>query len=145
MQRGIQTALRMLVCSALPSLRVVALVYTGISAIVALMVVVSAEVAPRAPVVQQVTEPAREAVTTLVQPTTAMVTELVAPPQPILVRTLPPPAQPTPAPFVATTVLEVTIDSARPVREVIQEAPVAPRRSPAVSVAPPVATVEAAP
>lgn len=107
-------ALRGLVSTALPSLRVVALVYAGISGIAVLVVVVTAAVTPKAPVLQQVTEPAREAVTTLVQPTTNMVTGIMASP--------PPPAPtvataPEPPLFVDMTTLDVVIDNPAPTPE----------------------------
>src|SRR5579864_1221509 len=103
-------ALSGLVSTVLPSLRVVALVYAGLSGIAVLVVVVTAAVAPKAPLVQQVTEPAREAVTTLVQPTTDLVTGIMtAPPPPV-----PAAALSGPPPFVDTTTLDVVIEAPLP-------------------------------
>jgi hypothetical protein len=100
MQRGIGRTVHALVSSALPSLRVVALVYTGLSGIAVLLVVATAALVPSAPILQQVTEPARQAVTSFVQPTTEHVTPLITP-APAVTRTAPE--------FVATTSLEVQI------------------------------------
>jgi hypothetical protein len=112
-------ALRGLASAALPSLRVVALVYAGLSGIAVLVVVITAAVSPRTPVVQQVTEPAREAVTTLVQPTTDMVTGIIAPPPVVVVA----PAAPTPVPFVDFTSLDVVIDTPPTAEPVVVERP----------------------
>src|SRR5579864_9365669 len=100
MERGIGRTVHALVSSALPSLRVVALVYTGLGGIAALLVVVTAALVPSAPILQQVTEPARQAVTSFVQPTTERVTPFIAPAPAVAI---------TPR-FVATTSLDVEID-----------------------------------
>jgi hypothetical protein len=113
-----QSLLHWAMKNVLPSLRVVALVYTGLSGVAALVVVVTAAVAPKAPVVQQVTEatgPARQAVTTLVQPTGDLIASLMPAPAPV---TMAPRVQtqpaPTAAPFVDTTSLDITIGEAVP-------------------------------
>src|ERR1043166_7226428 len=120
MQRGIGVLVHTVIKAAWPSLRVVALVYTGMSGIAALVVIVTAAVAPKAPVVQQVSEPARQAVTTLVQPATDMIGSLM--PAPVVVAPAPvaAPTEPTAAPFVDTTSLDVTVEDEIP-------APVGPR------------------
>src|SRR5579864_4119631 len=100
MERGIGRTVHALVSSALPSLRVVALVYTGLGGMAALLVVVTAALVPGAPILQQVTEPARQAVTSFVQPTTERVTPSIAPAPVVAI---------TPR-FVATTSLDVKID-----------------------------------
>jgi hypothetical protein len=129
MQRGIRELVRSMVHAVLPSLRVVALVYTGLSGVAVLVLVVTASVVPKAPIVQQVTEPARQVVTTFVQPTTDMIGSLI--PAPVAA---PPivPAPPTADPFVDTTALDVTIDVA-PAPVAAYSAPV---RRPVVRVAP---------
>jgi len=114
----------------LPSLRVVALVYTGLSGVAVLVLVVTASIVPKAPIVQQVTEPARQVVTTFVQPTRQMIGSLMPAPMPSLPQILPMP--PTAVPFVDTTALDVIVDEA--------PAPVAayspPVRKPAARLAP---------
>jgi hypothetical protein len=115
MQRGIGGALRKAVNAALPSLRVVALVYLGLSAVAGLVVVITASVAPKAPVLQQVAEPARQAVTTLVQPTGDMIRSVMPAPPSVpapapLTHVVVPAAEETPAPFVGTATLYVSID-----------------------------------
>ncbi len=124
-------ALRGLVSTVMPSLRVVALVYAGLSGIAVLVVVVTAAVTPKTPVLQQVAEPAREAVTTLVQPTTDMVTGIMAAPPPPAPVMLAAPA-PTQPPFVDMATLDVVIDAA-PTPEPLMAVPARPR---AVYVAP---------
>src|SRR6266581_3504072 len=57
-----------------PSLRVIALAYTGLGGMLALTLVVSLALVPVAPALQQVAEPARQAVNDLVQPTADAVT-----------------------------------------------------------------------
>jgi hypothetical protein len=109
MQRGIGELVRSVMRSMLPSLRVVALVYTGLSGVAVLVLVVTASIVPKAPIVQQVTEPARQVVTTFVQPTTDMIGSLIPAPLPSLPEVVPAVA-PTALPFVDTTALDVTID-----------------------------------
>jgi hypothetical protein len=114
MQRGSLGALRKLLNGALPSLRVVAFVYLGLSAVAGLVFVITAAVAPKAPVVQQVAEPARQAVTTLVQPTGDAIRSVL--PASAAVPTVAPitqvvvPGADTPGPFVGTATLYVSID-----------------------------------
>jgi hypothetical protein len=117
MQRGIGGSLRKAVNAALPSLRVVALVYLGLSAVAGLVVVITASVAPKAPVVQQVTEPARQAVTTLVQPTGDLIRNVIPAPPPAaapVTHVVVPGTDETPAPFVGTATLYVSIDDTNP-------------------------------
>lgn len=111
MQPGIGELVRSAMRSALPSLRVVGLVYTGLSGVAVLVLVVTASVVPKAPIVQQVTEPARQVVTTFVQPTTDMIGSLIPAPLPSLPEVRPAVA-PTVLPFVDTTAVDVTIDEA---------------------------------
>jgi hypothetical protein len=131
MQTGIGGAPRKLLNGALPSLRVVALVYLGVSAAAALVFAITATVAPKAPVVQQVTEPARQAVTTLVQPTGEMIRSVMPAPAPTpadaLVTHVVVPGTDSPPPFVGTATLYVSIDEvAPPPTEVIRVAQTSP-------------------
>ena len=99
-----------MVNTALPSLRVVALVYTGLSAIAGFVLLVGVALAPKAPILQRVAEPAGEAVTRVVQPTTDMISTFVAPPAAPPVALAVPTAAPTSPPFVDATKLNVVID-----------------------------------
>src|SRR5207253_952499 len=82
--------------SLLPSLRGVALAYTGLGGMLALVVVLAVALTPVAP---SITEPARQAVTGVVQPAgDALVTLFGGPP----------PARPAPT-FTSTTTLDVVI------------------------------------
>lgn len=125
MPRGVSSTI-------LPSLRVVALTYTGLAGIAAMIVVVTAAIMPRTPILEQVTEPARQVVTTFVQPTTDLVSSFIAPPT----LPLPPPTAAKPSAFVATTRLNVVIDSPPAVLDVTI-APVAPTPRPRLVYAPP--------
>jgi hypothetical protein len=95
---------------------VIAFVYLGLSAVVGLVVVITAAVAPKAPVVQQVAEPARQAVTTLVQPTGDMIRSVMPAPAPAAapMTQVVVPGEETPAPFVGTATLYVSIEDAPP-------------------------------
>src|SRR5437868_4022456 len=55
-------AMRSLMSAAIPTVRLVAMVYTGLGGVAALVLVVSVAAMPNAPVLQQVAEPARQAV-----------------------------------------------------------------------------------
>jgi hypothetical protein len=105
----------------LPSLRVVALTYTGLAGMAAMILVVTAAVMPRTPILEQVTEPARQVVTTFIQPTTDRVGSLLPSPLPV--------AAPKPKAFVASTKLDVVIDSPPAVLDVTI-APTEVRREP---------------
>ena len=111
MRRAILQNVRELSSSVLPSLRVVALVYTGLGGFAAMFLVLAAAAMPKSPIIEQVSEPARQAVTSLVvQPTSDLVTSffnISGPP-----RALVTPPSPTPAAFVAAISLDVTIDEA---------------------------------
>jgi hypothetical protein len=75
MERGaVLSRLRAIAKTAVPGLRVIALVYTGLGGMIALALVVSVALIPVGPVLQQVAEPARQAVSSLVQPTSDAVT-----------------------------------------------------------------------
>src|SRR5450631_3449733 len=75
---GLRNHLRAVVSdTALPSLRVIGMAYTGLIGVGAMALVVSAAFLPVPPVVQQATQPARDAVVNLVQPATDIVTNLI--------------------------------------------------------------------
>src|SRR5918912_110444 len=105
LQRGLQTV----ASTALPSLRVVVLTYTGLGGVAALVLVVSLAVMPRQPILQQVAEPARQVVTTFIPPAADLFPSTSMP-----LQALAPVATPTAAPFAATVTLDVTIDEADP-------------------------------
>src|ERR671932_2849190 len=68
MHRDVLPGLKAIVTAAVPSLRVVALTYTGLGGVAALVLVVSVAMMPRQPILQQVTEPARQVVSTFIPP-----------------------------------------------------------------------------
>jgi len=111
MHRVVSRGLKALIPTALPSLRVVALTYTGLGGVAALVLVVSVAVMPKQPIVQQVTEPALQAVTAFMPPSVELFgrTTAQAPTSPA--------AAPTAAPFMATVTIDVTIDDAEPTVE----------------------------
>jgi hypothetical protein len=75
---GLRNHLRAVVSdTALPSLRVIGMAYTGLIGVGAMALVVSVAFLPVAPVLQQATQPARDAVVNLVQPATDVVTSLI--------------------------------------------------------------------
>src|SRR4051794_24065348 len=90
--------------SLIPSLRGIALAYTGLAGMLAAVLVVAVAVTPVAPGLQQATEPARQAVSNIVQPTgDALVT---------LFGGTPSSARPAPSAsaFSGSATLDVTID-----------------------------------
>src|SRR5437588_10935928 len=99
MHRDLLHSLKSIVTAALPSLRVVALTYTGLGGVVALVLVVSVAVMPKQPIVQQVTEPARQAVTAFMPPSFELfgLSPVQAPTSPA--------AAPTAAPFMASVTI----------------------------------------
>jgi hypothetical protein len=111
MHRDLLRGVQAILSTVLPSLRVVALTYTGLGGVAALLLVVGVAVMPKQPILQQVTEPARQAVTSFTVPAVELIgrpSAQVAPP--------PTPA-PTAVPFMATVTIDVTIDDAEPVVE----------------------------
>src|ERR687885_1919707 len=113
MHRVLQRGLRTIASTALPSLRVVALTYTGLGGVAALVLVVSVAVMPRPPILQQVAEPARQMVSTFIPPATDLfpgTSMQLQAPSPAAAPT----AVPTAVPFAATVTLDVTIDDAEP-------------------------------
>jgi hypothetical protein len=107
MQQAIARSAQAILRTALPSLRIVGLVYTGLGGMLAMLIVVGVAAMPATSALQQVAEPARQAVASLVQPSTEMVTALVSGPS---IRVSAKPATPKPVPFVATISLDITID-----------------------------------
>ena len=120
MHRVLQRGLQAIAATALPSLRVVALTYTGLGGVAALVLVVSMAAIPRPPILQQMTAPARQVVSTFISPAT----DLFPGPSVQLQAPLPA-AAPTAVPFVATVTLDVTIDDAEPAAEPAVDEPVA--------------------
>jgi len=107
MSDGLRAPLR----AALPTLRIIAMVYTGLSAVAGLVVLISIAAEPKVPAAREVAEPAREAVSQVLAPTSQMVDTLMPEPAgPIEIR----PAAINLAPFVASTALDVTILDAAP-------------------------------
>src|SRR5438067_526668 len=108
MHRDLLHSLKSIVTAALPSLRVVALTYTGLGGVAALVLVVSVAVMPSQPILQQVTEPARQAVSVFMPPAVELFgrTGVQVPTSPT--------AAPTAAPFMATVTIDVTISDAEP-------------------------------
>jgi trimeric autotransporter adhesin len=107
MQQAIARHAQAILRMALPSLRIVGLVYTGLGGMLAMLIVIGVAAMPATPALQQVAEPARQAVASLVQPSSEMVAALVSGPS---VRVSVEPAKPKTALFVATTSLDITID-----------------------------------
>lgn len=93
-----------------PCLRVVALAYTGLGGMLAMMVVVSVALVPVAPVLQQVTEPARQVVSNLVKPSSVAVGALLGS-GPVVVH-VERPAPQSPVALIAETIPEITIEEA---------------------------------
>jgi hypothetical protein len=122
MHRDVLHGLKAIATAALPSLRVVALTYTGLGGVAALLLVVSVAVMPRQqPILQQVTEPARQAVSAFMPPAVELFgrTSMQVPTTPA--------AAPTAAPFVATVTIDIKIDDAEPnVEEPVAERAPAP-------------------
>ena len=127
MHRDLLRGVQALVSTALPSLRVVALTYTGLGGVAALVLVIAVAVMPKQPLLEQVTEPARQAVTNFVPPAV----EFIARPS---AQVAPPPAiAPTAAPFMATVTIDVTIEDAEPL---VLEEPVVVEPEPTVAPVP---------
>src|ERR1044071_2525854 len=114
--------------SLLPSLRGVALAYTGLGGMLALVVVLAVALTPVAP---SITEPARQAVTSIVQPTGDALVTLFNPP----------PARTSPV-FTSSTTLDVTI-SEEPLPTPEEEAPQVDVAPTAVALPAPVALAPA--
>ena len=74
---GMRNRLRALAATALPSLRVAGMAYTGLIGVVAVVLVVSVGFLPVTPVLQEATQPALEAVVSMVQPATNVVSSLI--------------------------------------------------------------------
>src|SRR5438105_876139 len=108
MHRDLLHSLKSIVTAALPSLRVVALTYTGLGGVAALVLVVSVAVMPSQPILQQVTEPARQAVSVFMPSSVELFgrTGIQIPTSPT--------AAPTAAPFTATVTIDVSIADAEP-------------------------------
>jgi colicin import membrane protein len=109
MRPDLLRTVRALASTAVPTLRIVGLVYTGLGGVVALVLVISVAALSSTPILQQVAEPARQAMTSLVQPTGELVTSFIAAPA---VRAAVRPIQPPPAPFAASTTVTITVDDA---------------------------------